>query len=133
MTKSGSPRLRLTIRAPLSTTHWMARLMSSVTPAPSAPSTRAMTRRASGATPAMPVPLSVLAAAMPATTVPWPSLSRAVPSRHEPPMQSARASILPARSGCVASTPESTMPMVTPAPLVIGQASGAPIWVRFHC
>src|SRR5437870_684359 len=29
--------------------------------------------------------------------------------------------------------PESTMPMVTPAPVDVAHAWAAPIWVRFHC
>ena len=63
--------------------------------------------RASGATPATPVPLPVLAAAMPATWVPWPASSAPTPSTHPPvapswPTQSTSPSTLPTRSGCAA-------------------------------
>src|SRR3954464_13377232 len=43
------------------------------------------------------------------------------------------ASIFPARSGWVASTPVSTTPITTPFPVDCCQAAGAPIWARFHC
>ena len=66
-TESSGPRLRLTILAPLLTTHSMPALMSSVLPLPSDASALATTKRASGATPAMPLPFPVTAAAIPLT------------------------------------------------------------------
>src|SRR5207249_5174256 len=41
--------------------------------------------------------------------------------------------IWPGRSSWLRSTPVSTMPTLTPAPVLIAQADGAPIWARLHC
>jgi len=92
-------------------------------------------RRASGAVPATPVPLPVIAAAMPATWVPWglgvPALGAdsqsplpqpfALPAQ---PVKVAPPSIFDARSGWARSTPESTMAIVWPTPVEVPQASG---------
>src|SRR4029077_20423838 len=63
-----------------------------------------------------------------------PTVSGAAPGRQPlfsppDPMQSALATILPARAGLVASAPESMMPMVTPSPFETCHASGARSWV----
>ena len=74
VTNTASPRLRFTTRAPWSTTH----LMPPITSWGSAEApwnTLATTSWAPGATPAMPFPLSLSAAAMPETCVPWPKSS----------------------------------------------------------
>src|SRR5437763_4599806 len=47
-------------------------------------------------------------------------------------MQSVSATTLPARSSWAANTPESTMPIRTPAPVVRDHAAGAPICWRAH-
>ncbi len=81
-------------------------------------STRTAMIRASGATPAMPRPLFVLAAAMPATWVPWPLSSWADPVQRPGsppvPMQLVLASTLSARSSWARSMPESITAIVMP-------------------
>ncbi len=84
----------------------------------------------SPATPAMPSALLVSAAAAPATSVPWPYWSAVllVLAKVFQP-----ATSLPAKSGCVASTPLSRMAITAPgAPCVRSQAWGARIWGRCH-
>src|SRR2546423_709395 len=83
------PSERLMTEAPWSAAYLMPAATSSVDPVASHPVTgshvcvRTLTSRmaASGATPAMPAPLLVVAAAIPATWVPWP-LSSWPPSTH---------------------------------------------------
>ena len=133
-----APRLRLTTEAPWSTTHSMAAPTSLSVPDPSVSTARATTRWASGATDATPMPLLVTAAMIPATWVPWPLESLVPPGPQSPgsplaPTQSAPPTTLPARSSWDASTPESTIPTVTPAPVDIAHAAGAPTWRRPHC
>ncbi len=135
-TKTAPPRLRLTTLAPWSTTH----LMPAITSASSAVDplkTLATTSWASGATPATPRLLSLMAAAMPATWVPWPKSSWADPVhlRAFPSVlrQLVDSTMWPARSSWVRSTPVSTMPIRTPAPVVLAQAAGAPMATRPHC
>jgi len=91
---------------------------------PSEPSTFTASSRASGAVPAIPVPLFVVAAAMPETCVPCgsPAPLEAGPDSQSPlpqppafsaqPAKVAPPAILPARSGWSRSTPESTTAMV---------------------
>src|SRR4051794_38952998 len=62
-----APRLRLTTAAPWSTTHLMAAPTSASLPDPSPPTALAITKWASGAIDATPMPLLVMAAMMPAT------------------------------------------------------------------
>jgi hypothetical protein len=89
---------------------------------------------ASGATPAMPMPLLVAAAAMPETWVPW--LSAACPTPSGPfqsplpqeglqPMNVAPGTSLPCRSACVRSTPVSTTAITAPAPVLVAHACSA--------
>ncbi len=74
---------------------------------------------------------------IPATSVPWPLSSWPVPlqSRGLPPdpTQSVLAAIRPARSWWARSTPVSTTPTGTPAPVLVDHAAGAPIIARPHC
>src|SRR5947209_213046 len=77
-----APRLRLTTAAPWSTTHRMAAPTSASLPEPSFPTACALTRRASGAIDATPIPLLVMAAMIPATWVPWPTVSVVPPGVH---------------------------------------------------
>ena len=86
----------------------------------------------------MPTPLSVVAAAMPETWVPWPSSSVGTPWVQAPLRQVAlRPETLP-RSGCVASTPVSTIPTGTDGlgenvPGKTDQPPRAEIASRAHC
>jgi hypothetical protein len=74
--------------------------------------------RASGATPAKPMPDSCCPAMIPATSVPWPTQSvLAAP----PFFTSAPASTWSRSRGWLPSTPVSTTPTSTPAPRVSGQ------------
>src|SRR5437763_6935299 len=132
-----SPRLRLTTWAPWSTTHMMPACTSASAPAPLASSALATMSFAPGATPAMPLPLSFTAAMRPATWVPCPLSSCPDPVHRDgsalAPMQFVVVRIWPARSSWLRSTPVSTMPTLTPAPVLVAQADGAPICVRPHC
>src|SRR5437588_1019863 len=135
---ASAPRLRLTTEAPWSTTQWMAAPTSLSVPDPWLPTARATTRWASGAIEATPIPLLVMAAMMPATWVPWPLGSLVPPGPQRAglpfdPTQSAPSTTLPTRSSWPASTPVSTMPTVTPAPVDPAHAAGAPICSRPHC
>ena len=69
---------------------------------PSGSTTFAITSLAGGAMPAMPAPLSAIAAISPATKVPWPNWSFIVP-----PTKLFDAAIRPRSSGWLASIPES--------------------------
>jgi hypothetical protein len=119
--------LTFTTRAPWSTTQRIPAVMSSTWPLILRSSTLATISVASGATPAMPTPLLAVAAATPATNVPWPLSSWPAPRPH-PPMQLTWAAIRGARSSWSRSTPLSTMPMVTPRPVLRVHASAA--WMR---
>src|SRR6266545_7373847 len=100
---------------------------------------------AAGATPAIPTPLPVAAAAMPDTCVPCTSAAAPLPSG---PLQSplphgrcplgqpvnvAPVTSWPCRSGWLRSTPVSTTAITAPAPVLFAHACDALIWVRPHC
>ena len=73
--------------------------------------------------PTPPMPLFARAAAAPATPVPCPSLGRPAPGRFA--TKSKPGNTAPARSGCVGSTPESTIAMTTSGePVVMSHAAG---------
>src|SRR5438105_11293679 len=135
---ASAPRLRLTTDAPWSTTQRMPAPTSPSLPEPSVFTTRATTRRASGAIDATPMPLLVIAAMIPATCVPCPLESVVPPGWQRAgspldPTQSAPSVTLPARSSWPASIPESTTPTAMPAPVDAVQAAGAPACRRPHC
>ena len=116
-------KLALTTRTLWSPAKSKARTMSETLP-PILPSdilssTRRGRIRASGATPAEPLPLSSAAAMIPATSVPWPSRSCGSVS---PSIRSYPGTRLSIRSSCSASTPESTTATSWPAPVLWSQA-----------
>ena len=68
----GEVKLALTTRTPWSPAQSNADAESEAKPEPWASSTRSGTTMASGATPAMPLPLLRVATTVPVTCVPWP-------------------------------------------------------------
>ncbi len=122
---AGPPRLMLITVAPFDAANRMPFAMSELEPLPSPSSTRTAMICACGATPATPIPLSAIAAAVPATCVPWrlkSSGSESPSTKSIPWMPPGPVQRLPARSGCVRSTPVSTMAITWPAPRVRSQA-----------
>jgi hypothetical protein len=126
-TPGSAPRLRLMTSAPWSADQRMPAAISSKLP-PSSVRTLTASRFASGAVPATPVPLFVVAAAMPATCVPCVLGGPALGADSQSPLPQpfalvaqpvnvAPPAILPARSGWSRSTPESTTAIVCPAPV----------------
>ena len=91
--------------APLSAAQRTPSAIVESKPSPVLSSTFTGRIRAVQATPAMPTPLLVSAAAIPATIVPWPLSSAALVSLLT---KSWPASTRPVRSGCAALTPVST-------------------------
>ncbi len=87
-------------------------------------------RSASGAAPMTPSPGALpRPAASEATIVPWSGASEPtgrVPSAEPTPERSMPSTTAPRRSGCVASTPESMIAIVTPAPRVTAHAARIP-------
>jgi hypothetical protein len=131
---SPGPMLRLITLAPWSAAHSMPYSTSEVQPDPLLSSTLTMSAWASGATAAMPCPLSVSATMIPVVIDPCPlssataagpvpvgwSLSGAVPPRKDAP-----ATSLPLRSGWLKLAPVSTSATRTFAPVLAHQAAGA--------
>jgi hypothetical protein len=93
----------LMTRAPLSTAQRIAFASASTGIARDFVTTFATSSSADGASPAIPMPLFTPAPMSPATKVPWPRVS----VRAEPPTKLSASRIFPARSGWLASTPES--------------------------
>ena len=119
--------------APLSAAQRTPLAMSSYAPLPSSSTFTGMIF-APGATPAMPTPLLVAAAAMPETWVPWVSDGCATPSGpfQSPlpqdglqPMKVAPDTSWPCRSAWLRSTPVSTTAMTAPAPVLVAHACSA--------
>ena len=123
----GPLRLRLTICASASTAKCSARARLSVSQTVTIGATsrcqqaRRPSSRARGATPAMPMPLSAMAAMIPATAVPCSS------GRSARSVTKLRASTTcPARSGCIVSIRLSTTATRTPRPCTT-------LWSVFRC
>jgi hypothetical protein len=142
-TPGSAPRLRLMTSAPWSADHRMPAAISSKEP-PSSVRTLTASSLASGAVPATPVPLFVVAAAIPATCVPCGLGGPASgadcqsplpqPFAFAPqPVKVAPPAILPARSGWLSSTPESTIAIVWPAPVDVVHAGSVWSCCWPHC
>ena len=109
----------------------MPQATSALVPEPETSSTFIGRMLAAHAIPAMPIPLSPMAAAMPATCVPCPLSSSVTPPGAT---QFVPINILPLNSGSVLETPVSTTATTELAlPAVTPQAAGALIFCGPHC
>ena len=126
---AGPPRLRLMTPAPLFAAKAMPSAIPELLPPPSASSARMAMICACGATPATPMPLFATAAAVPATCEPWRLKSSGVvpgSTKSAPLMPPGPFHRFGARSGCVRSTPVSTMAITWPLPSERSQAGSTP-------